>query len=226
MPERLLMAWGAVLAVELALLYTGGSRLSGRLLGWTLGSRGPKRFLGWMLMVPGTALHETSHAIIALLLGGRIHKFVPFRPVQNEDGGVQLGYVEHTAVFGGPVGGAMVGMAPLIGVPLSVWGLGLLMLPVGGSPDELLHWALAHPLSLGPLWLAIGALLSLGALPSPSDHRDLPLAGLLLLALLGGLSFLGVSIGTGGLVAPLSGWAQLLFLPALVSLAGWLPRRR
>lgn len=213
------------LLLELLLLYTGGKRLSSRLLTWTLAAGGVKRFLGWCLLMPGTAVHELSHALFAVILGGRIHSFVPFRPVAMEDGSVQLGYVEHSNVRGGPIGGAIVGMAPLIGVPLSIWGLGLLMLPVSGQPIELLQWVIQNPLSLGPLWILISLPLSLGALPSPSDHRDLPVGGLLLAAILTVLFLLGVVSSGQWLEAPLRGFAQLLLIPALFSLLGFMRRR-
>ena len=216
---------GGFLLCELLLMYTAGRRLSSRLLTWTLQNKGPKRFFGWALMMPGTALHELSHALVVILLGGKIHSFVPFRPVENEDGSFQLGYVEHSEVHLGAIGGALVGMAPLVGVPLAIWGLGLLMLPSGGTPLEMLSWTVANPVSLGPLWLLIAAPLSLGALPSPSDHRHLPLGAAMLAIPLLVLSLAGLVAAQSLLQTPLIGWVQLLLLPSCVACLGFLPRR-
>lgn len=213
-----------MLAVELLAMYTAGRYLSSRLLTWTLAQSGLKRFLGWALIAPGTALHELSHAIVVICLGGRISAFVPFRPVETEPGAYQLGYVEHSRTYLGPLGGAMVGMAPLVGVPLAVWGLGLLLLPISGSPAELLAHTLREPSLLGAAWIVVSIPLSLGALPSPSDHRELPLAGFLLALLLGGMYLAGALTSLSFLEVPLSGWAQLLILPALTSLLGLIRR--
>jgi len=219
------MAWLTLLIAELAAIYTIGRYLSSALLSWTLRQSAPARMLGWALMAPGTFLHELSHALVVICLGGRISAFVPFRPRQEEDR-VQLGYVEHSGVRLGPLGGAMVGMAPLVGIPAAIWGLGLLMVPISGSPLELLAWVADHPLSLGAAWLLISIPLSLGALPSASDHRDLPLAGILLAVLLAGLYFLGALTSLSFLEMPLTGWAQLLIFPAVVSLIGFVPLLR
>jgi hypothetical protein len=77
------------------------------------------RTLYVVLMLPGTIVHETSHAIIAMLMGARITKF-SFIP-----SGDTLGYVEHTAPKIPILGNAAISIAPLIGCP------GLLLLISG-----------------------------------------------------------------------------------------------
>ncbi len=64
-----------------------------------------------VLMLPGTIVHETSHAIVALLMGARITKFsvIP--------SGDTLGHVEHTAPKIPFIGNAAISIAPLIGSP-------------------------------------------------------------------------------------------------------------
>ncbi|MFA4956523.1 MAG: M50 family metallopeptidase [Candidatus Methanoperedens sp.] len=64
-----------------------------------------------VLMLPGTIAHETSHAVVALLMGARITKFsvVP--------SGDTLGHVEYTAPKIPLVGNAAISIAPLIGCP-------------------------------------------------------------------------------------------------------------
>ncbi len=63
------------------------------------------------LMLPGTIVHETSHAVVALLMGARITEFsvIP--------SGNTLGHVEHTAPKIPFIGNAAISVAPLIGCP-------------------------------------------------------------------------------------------------------------
>jgi len=62
-------------------------------------------------MLPGTIAHETSHAIVALLMGARITKFsvIP--------SGNTLGHVEYTPPKIPFLGNAVISIAPLIGCP-------------------------------------------------------------------------------------------------------------
>lgn len=64
-----------------------------------------------VLMLPGTIAHETSHAIVALLMGARITKFsvIP--------SGNTLGHVEYTSPKIPFIGNAAISIAPLIGCP-------------------------------------------------------------------------------------------------------------
>jgi len=62
-------------------------------------------------MLPGTIAHETSHAVVALLMGAHITKFsvIP--------SGDTLGHVEYTAPKIPFIGNAAISIAPLIGCP-------------------------------------------------------------------------------------------------------------
>jgi hypothetical protein len=64
-----------------------------------------------VLMLPGTIVHECSHAVVALLMGARITDFsvIP--------SGNTLGHIEHTAPKIPVVGNAAISIAPLIGCP-------------------------------------------------------------------------------------------------------------
>ena len=64
-----------------------------------------------VLMLPGTIAHETSHAVVALLMGARLTKFsvIP--------SGDTLGHVEYTAPKIPLIGNAAISIAPLIGCP-------------------------------------------------------------------------------------------------------------
>jgi len=69
------------------------------------------RTLYVILMLPGTIAHETSHAVVALLMGARILKFsvIP--------SGDTLGHVEYSAPKIPLIGNAAISIAPLIGCP-------------------------------------------------------------------------------------------------------------
>lgn len=208
-----------ILLTELVLIYTAGSRVSSRILGWGLRGGGWRKTTAWCLLAPGTAIHETSHLILVLLLGGRVVRFAPFSPQVQEGGSVQLGVVEHTQVHGGPVGGALVGMAPLFGVPLIIWLSGMLLPGPGGNPWQILADASHSP--WGILWILVCMIVSLGALPSPSDHRDLPWALLLLTPVVALLAWQNWLPGLQD-IQPLVQWLAGLFLvPALIGILGW-----
>ncbi|KCZ73665.1 hypothetical protein ANME2D_00737 [Candidatus Methanoperedens nitroreducens] len=64
-----------------------------------------------VLMLPGTIVHESSHAVVALLMGARITDF-SVMPSGNT-----LGYIEHTAPKIPFIGNAAISVAPLIGCP-------------------------------------------------------------------------------------------------------------
>ena len=64
-----------------------------------------------VLMLPGTIVHECSHAVVALLMGARITDF-SVMPSGNT-----LGHIEHTSPRMPFVGNAAISIAPLIGCP-------------------------------------------------------------------------------------------------------------
>jgi hypothetical protein len=64
-----------------------------------------------VLMLPGTIVHETSHAVVALLMGARITKF---SVIQSGD---TLGHVEYTSPKIPLIGNTAISIAPLIGCP-------------------------------------------------------------------------------------------------------------
>jgi hypothetical protein len=70
------------------------------------------------VLLPGTAIHETSHALAALLLGVRVRRF-SLRPRQISGNALQLGFVETDRAD--VVRRSLIGAAPLI------TGVGLLL---------------------------------------------------------------------------------------------------
>ena len=105
-----------------------------------------------LVAVPGTAVHEFSHYLVALCLGGT-PSFPSLLPTRTEKGW-RLGHVQFRA---GHLRAMFVGLAPLLLAPLAVW------------------WAvalLAHatwPLYLLHAWI-VAALLQ-ACWPSPTDWK-------------------------------------------------------
>ncbi len=64
-----------------------------------------------VLMLPGTIVHESSHAVIALLMGARITDFSVM------PSGSSLGYIKYTAPKIPLIGNTAIAAAPLIGCP-------------------------------------------------------------------------------------------------------------
>ncbi len=142
--------------------------------------------LALFLAAPGTALHEASHWLACKLLGVPTGRVELFRPRRQENGGVQLGVVEHGR--GGPIEMTLVAIAPLLLLPPLL--LGILVALLGtdllSQPDQAF-------LGAGPIRqiLALYLLFSAGwaAFPSPGDH--IPISGAVLLGfLLAALVFL------------------------------------
>lgn len=219
------MLWMIALAVQLVVLYTAGRRLNSYLAGRAIEGSRLRRLLIWLLMAPGVVAHELSHFIMALAVGARVSKFVPFRPQQDpKTGELTLGYVE-SALPRNPAWRAMVGMAPLFMVPTLVYLLGCALVPgtaLGDSPYRLLVDAAGHPHHPG-VWAFAFAYLSasLGLLPSPTDHADLPAA----LLIVGAGTAVSLWAGAGPALveeatAPARFMVGLLLVPSLIS-AGW-----
>ena len=70
-----------------------------------------------LVALPGTALHEFSHFLVALVLGGA-PSFPSLLPVRTSSGGWHLGHVRFRA---GHLRAMFVGMAPLLLAPLAWW---------------------------------------------------------------------------------------------------------
>ncbi|HWQ05329.1 MAG TPA: hypothetical protein VN452_08230 [Longilinea sp.] len=144
-----------------------------------------------LLFFPGVLLHESSHFLMARLLGVRTGKF-SLIPQTTPQGTLRLGYVETARADW--VRDTMIGLAPLLsGVAVTAWlGLDRLQLLPIGTALLATQWQ-ALPALLGNmtavpdfwLWLYLAFAVSSTMLPSASDRQAwLPL-GLVLLVLLG-----------------------------------------
>ena len=149
-----------------------------------------------LLFLPGVLLHETSHFLVARLLGVRTRRF-SLIPQVTVDARLRLGYVETAQVD--VLRDTLIGAAPLliggaVVAYLGIYQLGiapLFALASQGNWDQL--WAALGALPDHPdfwLWFYLTFTISSMMMPSPSDRRAwLPvilvvvfLAGLALLA--------------------------------------------
>ncbi len=136
-----------------------------------------------LIFLPGVFLHESSHFLMAKILGVPTGNFslVP-RPLS--DGRLQLGYVETARMD--PLRDSLIGLAPLISGVLVVAYISLThlnLLPLWDSfrgGQVLVFWqkVLGLPqVNDFPLWFYITFTVSSTMLPSASDrHAFLPLA--------------------------------------------------
>lgn len=231
----------AVIAVELLCLYVLGRRLLDGLVGDAVRAGRARRWATWALLAPGVTLHEASHALVATALLGRVRRFVPFAPRPTRDGGVLLGEVRwepsRLPVLGGPVGRALVGLAPLVLVPALVYVAGCALVPgvaLGDAPHDLPVALAERPVDAGAVaWVLVALSASIGLLPSRIDHRDLPrallvLAGVAVLWLLwrGGIGTADGERLLTDTARPVAFLAELLAVPAVVAAAGGLVLRR
>lgn len=130
-----------------------------------------------IIFFPGVLLHESSHFIVARLLGVKTRNF-SIIPSSKPDGRMQLGYVEteRTDILRD----ALIGVAPLIAGGIFVTYAGLRMLGLGslwvhlstGDLAQLIDQTLV--LSKQPdfwIWLYLTVAVSSTMLPSASDRR-------------------------------------------------------
>lgn len=149
-----------------------------------------------LIFLPGVLLHETSHFLMARLLGVRTGRFSIF-PQALPNGKLQLGYVETASadIFRD----ALIGAAPLIAGGLFVTYAGLVRMGFGSLWGAIMDggsnpWSVLQELASRPdfwLWFYLAFTVSSTMLPSGSDRRGwlpilLVLAGLLAISLLAG----------------------------------------
>ena len=149
-----------------------------------------------LLFFPGVLLHETSHFLMARLMGVRTGRF-SLIPQVLPGGKLQLGFVE--TANADPLRDALIGAAPLLsgGVAIAFLGLDrLALLPLAAyftAQDWPGFWNALRALPSQPdfwLWFYLAFAVSSTMLPSPSDRRAwMPVV--LVLALVVGLGLLG-----------------------------------
>jgi hypothetical protein len=171
----LLVAFGAVLVLErfvhrrlqeVFLLLTGHAESA--------------TLLYSIVLLPGVALHEVSHALMAALLGVRVRR-LSLRPEQQRNGVIRLGYVEvlrsdalRTSLIGAAPLFAGVGALILIGA--LVFDLGSMQLALAdGSAQKLIDRLLALPRATDSwLWVYVVFAIANSMMPSSSDTQSWP----------------------------------------------------
>lgn len=143
-----------------------------------------------ILLFPGVLLHETSHYLMARILGVRTGKF-SLLPELMPNGVVRLGYVETAKVDF--FRDSIIGAAPLFTGGLVTAYLGMVRLGVGGlvplaaAGDFAAFFQTIRQLPLLPdfwLWFYLAVAVSTTMLPSPSDRTSWASLGILLGALI------------------------------------------
>jgi hypothetical protein len=155
------------------------------------------KFIWYLLVAPGTALHETSHALGCVLTHTKILAFVPFHPQQKPNGEIELGHVD--SVEQGFFSRTIINIAPLLFVPpILAWFTYLLL----GTLDinQLGHALTTTPLPKLGLWLILMVLGGRAPAPSTGDHFN-RLSLLLLIVLALGLGLAVVSATSVAFVA-------------------------
>jgi hypothetical protein len=150
-----------------------------------------------LLFFPGIALHETSHWLAAHLLGVSIHAF-SLLPRRNEEGKIELGYVETEGT--GWLRAALIGAAPLFAGIGAIWLMSHSILAIDNLAKAMLlaDWKRAsaelHILMLTPdiiVWIYLIFSISNTMFPSARDRSAWLPAGMALCAIIIGLEFLG-----------------------------------
>jgi hypothetical protein len=152
-----------------------------------------------LLFLPGVFLHETSHYLMARLLGVRTGRF-SIIPKKLEGGRLQLGYVETAKTDF--LRDALIGVAPLLTGGIVVAFIGVSRLGLNTLWTQLIHQELG-PVNLAIksvierpdfwLWFYLIFAISSTMLPSASDRR----AWMPLILVILGLVALILLIGVG-----------------------------
>jgi hypothetical protein len=167
-----------------------------------------------VVLLPGVALHEVSHALMAALLGVRVRR-LSLRPERHRGGAIRLGYVEvlrSDALRSSLIGAAplFAGLAALSAIGMLVFDLEAMQLAVSEvSLAALVDALLALPRATDSwLWIYLAFAIANSMMPSASDVQAWP-------TLLAGLTALAVVALVG---AP--AWAAIA--PLVLSMLRWL----
>jgi hypothetical protein len=177
-----------------------------------------------LMMLPGTLLHEISHALAAFALGVEVDELSLRPSTQGE--WITLGYVQHQGA--GLLRQALIGLAPLLAGTLALLLVGLLTFNVVRIQEQVAagEWfqAVETLISAFSTWKGwLGAYLifivSASMFPSPSDQRAWLPVGLFLILLLAPAFLAGLGPAVlGALANPINtlfNWLLLVFGLAL-----------
>ncbi len=133
-----------------------------------------------LVLLPGVALHEISHALMAALLGVRVRR-LSLRPERRRNGVVRLGYVE--VLRSDALRTSLIGAAPLFAGLGALLAIGALVFDLGamqsalvdGSARSLFDWLLALPRATDSwLWIYMVFAIANSMMPSSSDAQSWP----------------------------------------------------
>jgi hypothetical protein len=133
-----------------------------------------------IVLLPGVALHEASHALMAVLLGVKVRRF-SLKPERQRNGVIRLGYVE--VLRSDTLRSSLIGAAPLFAgiIALIVIGLrvfnleGMQTALSGGSAQSLADQLLAIPRATDSwLWIYLVFAIANSMMPSSSDTQSWP----------------------------------------------------
>lgn len=169
-----LVAFGAVLLLERAvhrMLQTAALLLAGH--------AEPATLIYALPLVPGVALHEGSHAVMAVLLGVKVRHFSLWPKRGN--GTIRLGYIE--ILNTDAVRSSIIGAAPLIFGTLALIAIGLYVFDASalmralsaGQVDSFAQQLLAvFSAADALLWFFLIFSIANSMMPSPSDTQAWP----------------------------------------------------
>jgi hypothetical protein len=169
------------------------------------------------IFLPGVAVHEMSHWLMAKLLGVKTNKFSLW-PQRQPNGVLRLGYVETGKVDF--VREALIGIAPLLAGSAVVVLIGYERLGIGplgiaiaqGKFDAMIQGVAATVKSADVLiWLYLIFTVSNSMLPSESDRRAWLPVGITLIILAIGLYYFGAGpLMLRGLGVPLAAGIRVI----------------
>ncbi|MCG9660892.1 hypothetical protein [Vibrio mediterranei] len=175
-----------------------------------LARRYPKLYIA--IVIPGTILHELSHAIFVLLFGMRITRISLWSGrIKGEQGYVEFQYPKHSVWS--QVGLFFVGLGPLFMLLLVTIVIGLItnVTPTAldaHSLDSLIN-AISHAAnwywSQNTIWVLIAIVILPGIVPSTADLK---------LAMIGAIAFLGLSLALawfGHVTSLYNSWVTVLY---------------
>jgi len=165
-----------------------------------------------LVLLPGVALHEVSHALMAILLGVKVRK-LSLRPERQPNGVIRLGYVEvlrsdkvRTSLIGAAP--LFVGVAALIFIGLEVFSLQAIQDALAAGNTNGVIDSIKTIVSANDAWIWIYLVFAIAnsMMPSTSDTQAWPPV----IGILVALAALALFLGGTNLIHTISPLAQYI----------------